>query len=153
MNHLLLKANRQGLGLTVADAAELAKVTKRSFQYWEAGKYAIPDDVDMLFFQMSSHYALVLEKMIADIEKATIYNETDETKPSRISPILPFFHSFELFQMTTECPHVAYWRIYQAVVSHLILIGKISKLDDSAEIPENFGIWKWLKGSYEHSLH
>ena len=45
MNYLKLKAQRQGLGLTVAEIAEIAKVTKRSFQYWEAGKVPVPHDL------------------------------------------------------------------------------------------------------------
>ncbi len=150
MNNLQLKALRQGLGLTVADAADLTGVTKRSFQRWELGNVPVPNDVDMTFFLMSSHYSLVLEKMLADVERVTIYNETDDTKPSRTSPILPFFHTFESFQVATECPHVAYWRIYQSVISQLLLLGKVSKLDDDVKIPENFGIWRWLRGEYEH---
>lgn len=148
MNNLKLKATRQGLGLTVADAAELTTVNKRAFQYWEAGERSVPEDVDLTFFTMSSHYTLVLEKMLVDIEKATIRPADDEIKPT-IKPVLPFFLTFEKFQMDTECPHIIYWRIYQSVISHLILIGKITKLDDDAKIPESFGVWKWLKGAYE----
>lgn len=149
MNHLELKAIRQGLGLEVAEAAELCGVQKRSFNYWEQGERSIPNDVNLLFFTMSSHYVLVLEKMIADVELATIRNTEDDTKPSRISPTLPFYRTFELFQMATENPNKSYWRIYQSVISQLILLGKITKLDDEKEIPENFEIWKWLRGEYE----
>jgi hypothetical protein len=150
MNNLLLKATRQGLGLTVAEASELPpiNVQKRTFQYFEAGERAIPDYVDLTFFTMSSHYNLVLEKMLVDIEKATIYPGDDEIKPT-IKPVLPFFQTFEMFQMATECPHIVYWRIYQSVISHLVLIGKITKLDDSKRIPDGFEIWKWLQGQFE----
>ena len=149
MNHLELKAQRQSLGLTVAEIAEICNVTKRSFQYWEAGKVPVPSDVALTVSTMASHYALVLEKMFNDVQKATIYNDTDDTKPSRISPILPFYHTFELFSQETECPYVAYWRIYQAVIGQLLLLGKISKLDDTQKIPENLDVWMWLKGHYE----
>lgn len=149
MNNLELKAQRQSLGLTVADAAELCNVTKRSFQYWEAGTWAVPKDVNLQFFTMASHYALVLEKMLDDVKRVTIYNDSDDTKPSRISPILPFYHTFEVFQIATECPHVVYWRIYQSVIGQLLLLGKISKLDDVQKIPADFWVWKWLKGHYE----
>lgn len=146
MNNLQLKALRQGLGLTVAEASELPSIslTKRSFQRFESGDVPVPSCVEDTFFLMSSHYSLVLEKMLADVEKATIRPDDDEIKP-----VLPFFHTFESFQMATECPHVAYWRIYQSVISQLLLLGKVSKLDDIARIPENFGFWKWLKGEYE----
>lgn len=155
MNNLQLKALRQGLGLTVAEAAEFPaiNVTKRTFQRWEDGTRSVPNDIEEIFFLMSSHYSLVLEKMLVDVEKATIRPTDEEIKPT-IKPVLPFFHTFESFQMATECPHVAYWRIYQSVISQLLLLGKITKLDDSVNIPENFGIWKWLRGAYEHEqLH
>lgn len=148
MNNLQLKATRQGLGLEVAEAAELAGVQKRSFNYWEQGERFVPADVDLLFFNMASHYTLVLDKLLSDVEAATIRPADDEVNPT-VKPILPFFRTFEDFQGATECPHVAYWRIYQSVISHLVLIGKVTKLDDTAKIPENFWIWRWLKGEYE----
>lgn len=151
MNNIELKAIRQGLGLEVAEAAELCGVQKRSFNYWEQGERSIPSDVSMLFFQMSSHYSLVFEKMTADVKDATIYNETDEKTPSRSSPKLPFFRTFESFQIATSNPNKTYWRIYQSVISQLILLGKISKLDDTAKIPDQFWIWRWLNCEYELS--
>lgn len=153
MNNLQLKALRQGLGLTVADASELAGVAKRTFQRWEDGSRAVANDVAWLIDGMASHYALVLGKMLTDVEKVTTYNKDDDTKPSRISPTLPFFHTFESFQVATECSKVAYWRIYQSVISQLMLIGKISKLDDDKAIPDDFWIWSWLGGAYEHDVH
>ena len=100
MNYLQLKAQRQGLGLTVAEIADIAKVTKRSFQYWEAGKVPVPDDVEMLIDVMASQYCLVLGILLSDVELATWRNTDPDNnldKPMRISPTLPFFHSFELF--------------------------------------------------------
>ena len=152
MNNLQLKAFRQGLGLTVAEAAEIAQVTKRSFQYWEAGKVPVPNDVAITINTMASHYDLVLKKMLDDVEQATWRNNDPDNypdKPMRISPTLPFYHTFESFQIATECHHVVYWRIYQSVISQLLLLGKITKLDDNSNIPEHFHIWKWLKGTYE----
>lgn len=45
MNNLQLKAARQGLGLTVAEAAELPNidVKKRVFKYWESGSINVPN--------------------------------------------------------------------------------------------------------------
>lgn len=149
MNNLQLKATRQALGLTVADAAELAGVSKRAFQYWEGGSRQIPDDVDNQFFVMTSHYNMVLQQMIIDVEANTIRPSDDEIKPTK-KPILPFFITFELFKEATNCTHVVYWRIYQSVISQLLLTGKITKLDDKAIIPENFKVWQWLNGEYEH---
>lgn len=152
MNYLQLKAQRQGLGLTVAEIADIAKVTKRSFQYWEAGKVPVPDDVEMLIDVMASQYCLVLGILLSDVELATWRNTDPDNnldKPMRISPTLPFFHSFELFLEKTGIKNIVYWRIYQSAVSQLMLVGKIVRLDDSIEIPENWKIWKWFKGHYD----
>lgn len=152
MNYLQLKAQRQGLGLTVAEIADIAKVTKRSFQYWEAGKVPVPQDVEMLIDAMASQYNLVLDLLLSDVELATWRNtdpDNNPDKPMRISPTLPFFHSFELFLEKTGVKNIVYWRIYQSVVSQLMLTGKIVRLDDNIEIPENWKIWKWLDGHYD----
>lgn len=53
------------LGLEVSEAAELCGVQKRSFNYWEQGERGIPEDVEMKFFTMSSHYSLILENKLA----------------------------------------------------------------------------------------
>ena len=62
---------------------------------------------------------------------------------------MPIFHSFKLFLEKTGVKNIVYWRIYQSVVSQLILTGKIVRLDDTAELPENWGIWKWFNGHYD----
>lgn len=151
MNNLQLKALRQGLGLTVADAAELVGVTKRSFQYWEDGSRQIPNDLSLHFSIMQSHFSMIFYFMVEDIAKATIYNDPDDdTKPMTVTPAMPFFLKFEDFVKATDCQHIVYWRIYQSVTSQLLLAGKISKLNDDAKIPKNFRIWKWFGGNYEH---
>lgn len=151
MNNLELKALRQALGLTVLDASELAGVSKRSFQYWESGKHPIKSDFEQLLFVMVSHYSMILRQMTEDLDRVTVRQYDDDTKPTIVyKPALPFFHSFEDFQMKTGCKWVSYWRIYQAVIGQLLMSGKVTKLDDSAEIPSDFKIWRWFAGEYEH---
>lgn len=152
MNHLELKAKRQGLGLTVAEIADIVKVTKRSFQYWEAGKVPVPLDVGMLIDAMASQYNLVHDLLMSDIELATWRNTDSDNnldKPMRISPTLPFFYSFEMFLEKTGIKNVVCWRIYQNVISQLILTGKIVRLNDESEIPKSWKIWKWFNGHYD----
>lgn len=149
VRYLKLKAIRQGLGLTVADAAALVNVSKRTFQYWEAGERNFDQMIEMRFDYMASHYHMVLENMLKDVQRTTIHNTEDDTKPSRISPTLPFFHSFEHFKDAVGCSHITYWRIYQSVISQLILLGKIVRLNDEVEIPADFWIWRWFAGEFE----
>ena len=99
MNHLQLKARRQALGLTVAEACELVKnkdgqpMSKRMWQYYEQGERSIPEDVDIAIFGLASHYTLLLDRLTAD----TIKLKQDNTE----SPVLPFWHSFEQFKADT----------------------------------------------------
>lgn len=148
MNNLELKAMRQSLGLTVTEAAELTQVSKRAFQYWESGKRLVPDDVDLYFFTLASNYTMVLEKMMADVQATTVQPSDEVVAPTK-KPVLPFFHSFEDFNKTKKCKSVACWRIYQAVVGQLLLLGNITKLDDAAVIPKSFWVHKWLKSNLD----
>ncbi len=142
LNNLELKAMRQSLGLTVAEASELnsIKVSKRFFQYIESGERTANQDINDVFFNLGSQYHLALSKLTDDI------NEHCKTSKK---PVLPFFHSFELFKEKTGNQYPHFWKIYQSVIGHLLLIGAITTLDDNAEIPKNFSIWWWLDGKYE----
>lgn len=146
MNHLQLKARRQALGLTVAEACELVKnkdgqpMSKRMWQYYEQGKHPVHNDIDIAIFGLASHYTLLLDRLTAD----TIKLKQDNTE----SPVLPFWHSFEQFKADTGNPSQAHWKIWQAVIGHLMLTGKLNYLDDSAKVPAESGAWQWLKGDY-----
>lgn len=147
MNNLQLKAQRQALCLTVAEACELVKnkdgqpLSKRMWQYYEQGKHRAHDGVDIAIFGLASHYTLLLDKLTADI----INFKQDNTE----SPALPFWHSFEKFKADTGNPSQAHWKIWQAVIGHLMLTGKLNYLDDSAKVPAESGAWQWLKGDFE----
>lgn len=164
MNHLQLKAQRQALGLTVAEACELVKnkdgqpLSKRFWQYLEQGERVITDDIDIAIFTHASHYTLLLNRLTADIDE---FNQTN-LKPTTDDAdeyfeqlkrakklVLPFWHSFEQFATDTGNQSQAYWKIWQAVVGHLMLIGKLNYLDDDAKVPADFGAWRWLKGDYD----
>lgn len=94
LNNLELKAMRQSLGLTVAEASELngVEVSKRFFQYLESGERTANRDINDVFFNLGSQYQLALAKLTDDI------NEHCKTSKK---PVLPFFHSFELFKEKT----------------------------------------------------
>ena len=155
-----LKAMRQGLGLTVKEAADLAAidVSKRSFQYWETGDRNIPDDVSIYFSLFATNYSLLLSKLTNDIavfkaqNPLPITDDPDEyfeniAKVKKVT--LPFFTTFDSFVSVTSNTHVINWRIWQSVISHLYLTGAIALIDDYAEIPKNFSAWWWLRGDYD----
>lgn len=163
INRLKLKAMRQSLGLSVAEACEFIPnshgepVSKRYFQYLEAGERAIPDDIDFIFFKKSSHYTLLLRLLNQDIEQfsrdssRSISNNTDDYSEMECVPklALPFFYSFDDFSKYTGNTSRAYWKIWQAVIGHLILIGKLDTLDDTVRIPDDFTCVRWLNGNYD----
>lgn len=155
-----LKAMRQGLGLTVKEAAELAAidVSKRSFQYWETGDRNIPDDVSSYFSLFATNYSLLLSKLTADIAEfkaenpLPITDDSDEyfEKIAKVNKVsLPFFVDFEYFVSATNNKHVVNWRVWQSVISHLYLIGAIAKIDDQKAVPKDFTAWQWLRGDYD----
>lgn len=90
---------------------------------------------------------MVLERLGEDVLRHTQFPK-DEVAPTK-KPVLPFFHNFEQFVEDTKCPHVSYWRLYQAAIGHLLLLGKITKLDDEQAIPDDFWIWRWLRLEFE----
>ena len=164
MNNLQLKAQRQSLGLTVAEACALVKnkdgqqMSKRMWQYYEQGKHLVHDGVGLAIFGLASHYTPLLDTLtndIADFNKDNPKPITDdadeyfEQLKSVKKLVLPFWHSFEQFKADTGNPSQAHWKIWQAVIGHLMLIGKLNYLDDNAKVPTDFGAWQWLKGDYD----
>lgn len=165
MNHLTLKATRKALGLEVADACQLMPspktgetLNKRTFQYFESGKFPVPPDVELKFFNYASHYHLLLAKLTADIQAFKVVNPYPKTDNSDEyfaqlksvkKLVLPYFADFEQFTTDTGNKSVGYWRIWQAVLGHLVLVGTITQLDDNATIPKDFSVWAWLNGDYK----
>ena len=164
MNNLQLKAQRQALCLTVAEACALVKnkdgqpLSKRMWQYYEQGKHPVHNDIDIAIFGLASHYTLLLNKLTADIADFNAKNpkpitddadEYFEQLKSVKKLVLPFWHSFEQFKADTGNQSQAHWKIWQAVIGHLMLTGKLNYLDDSVKVPDGSRSWRWLKGNYD----
>lgn len=152
MNHLELKATRQAIGLTVAEVAELFSISKRYWQYMEAGKYTVKADIVSKleeFVQIRANIMFMLERDIRAI-KAAGYNE-DIEKHRVIKVSAPFFAKFEDFnKIATYENAVVFWRAYQSTISQLYIAGLISSLDDNAEIP-SLSAKKYIAGDYDVS--
>ncbi|WP_131667402.1 DUF1870 family protein [Psychrobacter pygoscelis] len=154
-----LKAMRQGLGLTVAEAAELKaiNVSKRAFQYWEAGDRPIPDDVSQTFYAIACQYHAIVKVLNEDIARFKEQNPLPDTDDANEyfeqikqvkKLVLPFYTSFVDFVEATGNSHVIHWRLWQSAISHLFLIGKLNDLDDNVSVPNDFKAWSWLNGDY-----
>ncbi len=105
MNNKELQAARKLLMLDVSEAAELiGKVSPRTWQYWESGRNAVPDDVD------AAMQALLIDRgeMIDKITDAL----SDETRVS-----LPFHNAFETFTLDNPGMSKVDWRLQQSVAA------------------------------------
>lgn len=59
MNGTELKTLRQSLFLSVAECAKLHQVQERVYRYWEAGEWAVPDDVAARMQQLDKDASLI----------------------------------------------------------------------------------------------
>ena len=153
INNLELKAIRQALGLSVVEACEFIKnpkgvpINRRHYRYLESGNRRISDDVNQVFYNKATRYTLLLDLLNRDIDQFKKENVPANDADKKL--VLPFFNTFEVFEKETGNSSTSYWRMWQAVVGHLLLIGKIDGLDDEAKIPSNFQCMHWLNGDYD----
>lgn len=158
LNSFELKALRQGLSLTVAEAAEIIGVSKRAFQYWETGRYDIPQECIDACWWLNVQYDLFIRLLDEDIKQWKLKNPTLQTDDveeykkwvkSRDRLCLPFFSSFESYLKVAGFESIPQWRIYQSAISHFFSIGKIEALNDQCQIPEDFKIMGALRGDFD----
>lgn len=105
LNNHELQAMRKLLMLDVSEAAQwIGKVSNRTWQYWEAGRNKVPDDVDM------EMYALIQQR-----------NELIEELGDQNT--LPYYHAFEDYQAAYPDHNPMQWRLHQSAVSFLFSLG------------------------------
>ncbi|MGP4716923.1 DNA-directed RNA polymerase subunit alpha C-terminal domain-containing protein [Psychrobacter sp. T6-6] len=149
---LLLIAQRRAMGLNMTEFADLPNVEqdKRVIADYESRRRKPADSYDMSVFMVASHYNLLLEQLNRDIAR---FNLSNPRPAAEDRLLLPFFEYLSDFTFATSNTSVTYWRIWQAAVGHLVLAGKITRLNDEAPIPASFiNTLFWLKGGYEHDL-
>lgn len=108
MNNKELQATRKLLMLDVSEAAELiGGVSPRTWQYWEAGRNAVPTEVAD---EMRNLLSIRLE-MMDEIDQRL---ERGEER----SVVLPFYSSFEQYVQAHPGRTKVAWRLSQAVAAH-----------------------------------
>lgn len=109
LNNHELQAVRKLLMLDVAEAAKyIGKVSARTWQYWEAGRYAIPDDIDMEMYalvQLRNNFMDDLFLSLSDGDK------------------IKYYHSFEEWVSDGKDDNKISWKIHQSAVSSLFCTG------------------------------
>ena len=124
MNNTELKATRKALGMPTHDMAELTRVANLTWERWESGKLKIPWDVVLMMNLLTSRYRKIHYSLLCIAESQVGVDE------------MPYFEDFEDFK-NSVCDNVPLWRIYQSVVSTMMVRGWVSSLNDDAKMPEN----------------
>lgn len=146
MNNTILKliAMRRALGLNASELAELPAVqlNKRTIATYERFERAPSQDYVESMHGLSTFYQLLLSNLNADI---TLHKLQAGSKL-----VLPYFKDFADFERVTGNDCQTYWRIWQAVVGHLVMTGVIDSINDNAPIPAGFKHSKfWLDKHYD----
>lgn len=108
MNNKELQALRKLLMLDVSEAAEhIGDVSNRSWQFWEAGRSAVPKDVADLMEDYVNLRDSLLRSRINEFEKTG----------KRIK--LNYYISIDEFEQATGKRNVVMWRITNSVAAEL----------------------------------
>lgn len=108
MNNLELQAARKLLMMDVSEAAaEIGKVSNRTWQYWEAGRSPVPTDVAI---EVETLLEVRLERMGAVDDQLAALGEGETLK-------LPYHISFETYAAAHPGASQAIWRIDQSIAA------------------------------------
>lgn len=111
-----LQAMRKFLLLDVKEAADIiGKVSPRSWQYWEAGRSSVPDDVADKMNGLLSYRQMIIENIEAQAE-AHSSNPAQEDGDRMIMPYCPTLADY---QRHYPGEGVLAWRAYQSAVAEL----------------------------------
>lgn len=140
---LQLTCQRRALGLNISELADMLDIDKRVISFVERGERKPTDDHKLSMFSLSSHYELLTDIIKQEAQAFKIQN------PATRLP-LPYFSDFERFKSVTGNQHKNYWRLWQAAISHLVLVGVINHINDDADVPASFKqTWFWLNMGYD----
>lgn len=108
MNAKELQALRKMLMLDVSEAAEIiGGVSTRSWQYWEAGRSPVPDDVEDKMMRALTQRQHLMDEIEANLDK-----EGDTIS-------VPFYAYHDEFAEANPGKGILPWRISQSVAAEL----------------------------------
>lgn len=111
-----LQALRKFLMLDVKEAADvIGNVSPRSWQYWEAGRSSVPDDVADKMSGLLSHRQMIIEGIEVQVE-AYSYSPHQEAG-DRLE--MPYYPSLPYYQQSCPGKGVLEWRAYQSAVAEM----------------------------------
>lgn len=164
MNDITLQliAQRRALGLNMSELADLPaiKQSKQVIADYESGRRQPAQSYIESMYFISTHYNLLLKLINRDIDRFNIAHplpatdnadEYFELMKSVERLTLPYFHDFDNFVATTGNNSKNYWRIWQAVIGHLLLSSQLIRVNDQDfSSLTGFGDTQfWLDGGYD----
>lgn len=149
MKPIELRAARETIGLTLAEAAEhIGDVTKRSWQYFESGERNVPADIAHKMHSLLNRRREVLKT----VQEKMLHAEADLKQIAVI-----------YYENVSDCANVLEWRFSQSLAKTLALDygAKLVKFDQKAytawlashllhgevleDTPENRATWAGLQ--------
>ena len=140
---LLLIAQRHALGLNASELADLPTInqTHRTVANYERGDRNPSSNYIESMREISVLYYHL---------QASITTDIGLQKRQTSTPTLPYFVDFNDFERITGNNCKTYWRVWQSVIGHIVLIGDIDNLGDDASVPASFKqTWYWLGRGYD----
>lgn len=108
MNNLELQAARKLLMMDVSEAAaEIGKVSARTWQYWESGRSTVPTDVAL---EVEALLEVRLERMRA------VDDQLSGLEQGQVLS-LPYYLNFEAYQVAHPGSRKTDWRIDQSIAA------------------------------------
>lgn len=125
MNNFQLQAMRKLLMFDVAEAAEvIGGVSNRTWQYWEAGRSLVPDDVKKTICELYELRIL----LISEINKVQISQ-------------FRWYHTYDSFIADYPQSDSVHWRLHQSVLAQVYADDQSIVFDSIAGRNEIFTKW------------
>lgn len=142
MNNFELQAMRRLLFLEVSEAAELiAKVSNRTWQYWEAGRSPVPGDVEFEIYGISQWRTQLINELIEEYPW-----DSEETMQ------IKWYHTYEAFLEENPNSNKILWRLHQSVVAFIFAESNNIELSADAPLNRESYLYKWLNGLTEEQI-
>lgn len=156
---LQLTCQRRALGLNISELADMLGIDKRVISFVERGDRKPTQDYLESMALTAIHYDVLIDCLTRDIATFKMQNPLPVTdnmeeyirlKKSVKRLTLPYFSSLDDFNACTGNNNLSYWRLWQAAISHLVMIGAIAHVVDDTDVPASFKqTWFWLDGGYD----
>jgi hypothetical protein len=141
LNNFELQALRKLLCLDVSEAAELiGKVSNRTWQYWEAGRNNIPDDIDMEMYALTQWRNNLIDNTL---EEFGLLGDIG---------VIRWYHTFESFIVDHPSSNKLFWRLHQSTLAYLFAEGGEVELSADAPLKKDGYIYKWFNGITEEQI-